>query len=104
TADGHDVASDQYVQTRNPQTNPVKADADDTITPALGQVVTAGWPVGAIYNDEQPLRTAWTYFIIDGVQVPYSSTVAQSTFTFTDPSTVWQYPPTGTATPSPISS
>ncbi len=107
SGDGHDVTSDEYVQTRNPQTNPVgdtNTPGDDTITPPLGNVVSAGWPVGAIYNDEQALDAAWTYFIVDGVQKQYSSTFTNDTYTFTDPSTVWQYPPAGATVPSPINS
>jgi Flp pilus assembly protein TadG len=102
TGDGHDVSSDEYVQTRNPQTNPVIADSDDTITPSLGSLVTAGWPVGAIYNDEQPLKPGSVSFLIDGVPVPYSSSFASGTYTLTDPSTVWTYPPRGGGAPSPI--
>ncbi len=102
TGDGHDVASDEYVQTRNPQTNPVLSDSDDTVTPKLGTLVTAGWPVGAIYNDEQPLKPGSISFLVDGVAVPYSSTFTPGTFTFTDPSTVWTYPPAGAGVPSPI--
>ena len=103
SGDGHDVASDEYVQSRNTASNPLLADADDTITPALGTLVTAGWPVGAIYNDEQPLRAAWTYFIVDGVSVPFSSsTWTPGTFSFADPSTVWKYAPKGLTGPTVI--
>jgi hypothetical protein len=101
-SDGHDVASDEYVQTRNPQTNPVTSDSDDTITPSLGTIVTAGWPVGSIYNDEQPLKPGSISFVVDGMVIPYSSTFSAGTFTLTDPSTVWTYPPSGAGVPSPI--
>jgi hypothetical protein len=100
--DGHDVASDEYVQTRNPQTNPVKADSDDTITPSLGTLVTAGWPVGAIYNDEQPLKPGSVSFLVDGVVYGYNPTFAGSSWTLTDPSTVWTYAPAGAGVPSPV--
>jgi hypothetical protein len=100
--DGHDVSSDEFVQTRNPQTNPVKGDTDDTFTPPLGTLITAGWPVGVIYNDEQPLRAGSVSFLIDGVVVPYASTFSASSFTFTDPSTVWTYPPAGVGVPTVI--
>ncbi len=102
--DGHDVSSDEYVRTRNPQTTPVNADTDDTFTPSLGTLVTAGWPVGIIYNDEKPLRAASVSFLVDGVPVPYSSTYSTGNYTFTDPSSVWTYQPSGSGTPSPIAS
>ncbi|HZQ59010.1 MAG TPA: pilus assembly protein TadG-related protein [Acidimicrobiales bacterium] len=105
--DGHDVASDEYVRTRNPQTNPVAGDSDDTITPSLGTLVSAGWPVGVIYNDEQPLRAGSVSFLIDGNVANYSSTFQASSngndyFTFVDPSTVWTYPPRSNGTPTPV--
>jgi Flp pilus assembly protein TadG len=105
--DGHDVASDEYVQTRNPQTNPVTGDSDDTFTPALGTIVSAGWPVGVIYNDEQPLRAGSVSFLIDGNVAQYSSTFQASSggndyFTFADPSTVWTYPPSSNGAPTVV--
>jgi Flp pilus assembly protein TadG len=106
TGDGHDVTSDEYVQTRDPQVagQAITSDSDDTITPPLGDVVSAGWPVGAIYNDEQPLDAAWTYFIVDGQQKGYSSSFSSDLYTFTDPSTVYKYAPAGSTAPSPITS
>ena len=100
--DGHDVSSDEYVQTRNPQTNPVKGDTDDTFTPPLGDLITAGWPVGVIYNDEQPLRAGSVSFLIDGAVIPYASTFSAGSYTYTDPSTVWTYPPAGVGVPTVI--
>jgi Flp pilus assembly protein TadG len=102
TSDGHDVASDEYVQTRDPQTTPVASDSDDTITPKLGQLVTAGWPVGAIYNDEQPLKPGSVSFLVDGVVYGYNSAFSGNSWTLTDPSNVWLYPPSNTGVPSPI--
>jgi hypothetical protein len=87
---------------RDPLSNPVKADSDDTVTPSLGTLVTAGWPVGVIYNDEQAMRAASVSYLVDGVPIPSSATSTPGSYTNTDPSTVWTYEPSGVGTPSPI--
>jgi Flp pilus assembly protein TadG len=75
------------------------SDSDDTVTPQQGSVINAGNPVGAIYNDEWPLRAASVALIVDGSVVPYSQAWNPNTFTFTDPSTMTS---SGSGTPAII--
>jgi hypothetical protein len=87
--DGHDVNSDMANQDI-----PVVSDSDDTVWPVVGTQVSAGTPIGAIYNDENPLRAASVQFVVDGVTVPYDPNFGPNTFTFVDPSTVSNASPT----------
>jgi Flp pilus assembly protein TadG len=74
-------------------------DADDTVTPQPGSVITAGTSIGAIYNDEWPLRAASVALVVDGTVVPYNQAWNPATETFTDPSTMTS---SGSGTPSVI--
>jgi Flp pilus assembly protein TadG len=65
------------------------ADADDTVWPVQGTLVSAGRRIGAIYNDENPLRAASVSMVLDGTTVAYGgSGWASNTYTFVDPATV----------------
>jgi hypothetical protein len=77
------------------------ADADDTVTPPQGSIITAGTPIGAIYNDEKALRASSVSFVVDGTVVPYSQAWNANTYTFTDASTMTS---NGSGTPTVIAS
>jgi Flp pilus assembly protein TadG len=82
-------------------------DADDTVWPLQGSLISAGTRVGAIYNDEWPLRAASVSMIIDGTTVGYGDATppatgkwGTNTYAFVDPSTVMTASP-GLPTPIP---
>jgi Flp pilus assembly protein TadG len=99
--DGHDVNSDEYNYVGSGASTQatgrsISTDSDDTVTPKVGTLVNAGNPVGAIYNDENPLRAGSVNFLVDGTEAPFSSAttwanVPQNDFAFTDPSTAYNY-------------
>jgi Flp pilus assembly protein TadG len=75
------------------------ADADDTVTPQQGSTINAGNAIGAIYNDEWPLRAASVALVVDGAVIPYNQAWNSNTFTFTDPTTMTS---SGSGTPSVV--
>ncbi len=73
-------------------------DLDDTVWPLQGSLITAGTPIGAIYQDEWPLRAASVSLVIDGNPVGYGGSAwGSNTYTFVDPSTVTLAAPTAIA-------
>jgi hypothetical protein len=96
--DGHASVNDDTSDHDGNDANQ-NADSDDTVTPPQGSIITAGTPIGAIYNDEQPLRASSVNLVVDGATVGYTQAWTANTFTFVDPSTMTS---TGAGTPTVI--